>query len=211
MRPIAPVLSILMAMPAVAASEPNHCEIAIAGETTVRIAADAPRDATQGKLAASTDYWLSDGQLRMALETMEGLGSKLSPAEKQRKVDESMKKDPRFMVLLINCLSEEGGVIFSPTSGSKYAHVPMKAGSYAIVPNGRTRPGEFTAMFHLATRGKRESYSVAEPGKLVVTRFDRKGITGTFSFKAEQRGKGSKKVDVNGSFSYACTGEACQK
>jgi len=211
MRPIAPVLLIAMAMPAVAASEPNHCEIAVTGETTVRIAAEAPRDGSHGKLAASTDYWLSDGQLRMALETMQSLGGKLSPTEKQRKVDEGMKKDPRFMVLLINCLSDEGGAILSPTSGSRYAHVPMKAGSYAIVPSGRTRPGEFTAMFHLATRGKRESYSVAEPGRLVVTRFDRKGITGTFSFKAEQRGKAGKKVDVNGSFSYACTGEACQK
>lgn len=48
-------------------------------------------------------------------------------------------------------------------------------------------------------------------GRLVVTRFDRKGITGTFSFKTEQRDKTGKKVDVNGSFSYACTGEACQK
>ena len=211
MRLIAPLLSILMAMPAVAASEPNHCEIAVTGDSTVRIAADAPRDATQGKLAASTDYWLSDAQLRMALATMQSIDNKLTPAEKQRKVDEGMKKDPRFMVLLISCLSDEGGVIFSPASGSKYAHVPMKAGSYSIAASGRTRPGEFTAMFHIATRGKRESYTVAEPGKLVVPRFDRKGITGTFSFKAEQRGKGSKKVDVNGSFNYVCTGEACQK
>jgi len=211
MRPIAPALLILMAMPAVAASETNHCEIAVTGDSTVRIAAEEPRDTAQGKLAASTDYWLSDAQLRMAVDTMQSIGSKLTAAEKQHKVDEGMKRDPRFMVLLISCLSDEGGVIFSPASGSKYAHVPMKAGTYSIVPTSRTRPGEFTAMFHIATRGKRESYAVAEPGKLVVTRFDRRGITGTFRFKAEQRGKGNKKVDVTGSFSYACTGEACQK
>jgi hypothetical protein len=211
MRLVAPALSILLAMPAAAAAETNHCEIAVTGDSTVRIAADAPRDDAEGKLAASTDYWLSDGQLRMALSTMQGIGSKLTPGERQRKVDEGMKKDPRFMVLLLNCLSDDGGIILSPAAGSKYADVPMKPGSYPIVPTGRSKPGEFTAMFHLATRGKRESYSVAEPGKLVVTRFDRRGITGTFRFRAEQRGKTGKKVDVNGSFSYGCTGEACQK
>jgi hypothetical protein len=210
MRLLAPAL-ILLALPAAAAAQTNRCEIAVTGDSTVRIAAEAPRDDAQGKLAASTDYWLSDGQLRMALSAMQGAGSKLTPGERQRKVDEGMKKDPRLMVLLLSCLSDDGGIILSPSAGSKYADVPMKPGSYAIVPAGRTKPGEFTAMFHLAMRGKRESFSVAEPGKLVVTRFDRKGITGTFRFKAEQRGKIGKKVDVNGSFSYACTGESCQK
>ena len=211
MRRFAPALSILLAMPGAAAADTNHCEIAVAGDSTVRIAAEAPRDDAQGKLAAATDYWLSDGQLRMALSALLGAGSKLTPGERQRKVDEGMKKDPRLMVLMLSCLSDDGGIILSPAPGSKYADVPMKAGSYAIVPTGRTRPGEFTVMFHLAMRGKRESFSVAEPGKLAITRFDRRGISGTFRFRAEQRGKTGKKVDVNGSFSYACTGEACQK
>jgi hypothetical protein len=216
MRPFATALMITMALRALAAAEPNHCEIAVAGDSTVNIRADAPRDPTQGKLAASTDYWLSDAQLRMALEVMQGIGSKLTPAEKQRKVDEAMKKDPRFMVLTINCLSDEGGLILSPASGTKYADIPMRPGSYPIVPTGRPRPGEFTVMFHLSTKGKRESFPVKEPGKLVVTRFDRRGIAGTFTFKAEQRGKpepGGKPrtIAVTGGFNYGCTGDICQK
>jgi hypothetical protein len=209
MRLIATALMTLVAVRGLAAAGTNHCEIAVTGEATVSIKADASRDAGQTKLAASTDYWLSESQLRMALEVMQGIGGKLTAAEKQHKVDEAMKQDPRFMVLLISCLSDEGGVILSPASGTRYADVPLKPGSYPIVPSGRTRPGEFTAMFHLSTRGKRESYLVKDRGKLVVTRFDRKTIAGTFSFKAEQRGKTAKKIDVSGSFSYACAGEAC--
>lgn len=86
-----------------------------------------------------------------------------------------------------------------------------KPASYAIVPNRKTRPSEFTSMFHLVRSGSRESYSVSEPGKLSLTQFDRKGIAGTFSFKAEQRGKEPRRIAVTGAFKYHCLGDACQK
>jgi hypothetical protein len=197
-----------------AAADTNHCEITVAGETTVGIKADAPRDAAQGKLTASTDYWLSDAQLHMAVETMQSLGKRLSPADKQRKLDEAMKKDPRFMLLLINCLSDDGGVILTASEASKYADVPMKPASYPIVPTDqvKAKAGELTAMFHLGGgAGKRETYVVTAPGKLTLTQFDRKAIAGTFTFKAEQRGKAPKHITVTGSFNYRCSGDACQK
>jgi hypothetical protein len=208
MRSTAAVLTIVM-LTASAAAETNHCEISVTGDTNATIKADAP--ASTGKLGASTDYWLTEAQLRMALSALQGIGKKLTREEKQRKVDEAMKKDPRFMLLIINCMTDEGGVMFSAASNSKYADVPLKPASYAVVPNRKARPGELTTMFHLVRGGKHESYSVSEPGKLSLTQFDRKGIAGTFSFKAEQRGKVPGRVTVTGTFKYHCLGEGCQK
>lgn len=206
-----PLLTAVMTTAGVAAADTDHCEIAVTGESNATIKVDAPVGTAQGKLAASTDHWLSDAQIRMAVSTLQNLGGKLTAAEKQRKVDEAMTKDPRFVLLIINCLADEGGIILSASSSSKYADVPLRPASYPVVPNGRTRPGELTVMFHLSPGGKRRSYSVTAPGKLVLTQFDRKGIAGTFRFKAEQGGKTPEHVAVTGSFHYHCTGEACQK
>jgi len=195
-----------------AAADTDHCELTVSGDATAAIKADAPHDAGQGKLGASTDYWLSDAQLRMAVETMQNLGKKLGPADKQRKLDEAMRQDPRFMLLLINCLSDDAGLMLSASGQSKYADVPMKPASYPIVPAGRARAGELTAMFHLGGgASKRETYVVAAPGKLTLTRFDREAIAGSFAFKAEQRGKAPRHITVTGSFHYRCSGDACQK
>jgi hypothetical protein len=204
-------LGILIVLSRVAAADSNHCEIAVGGEATASIKADVSGDASQGKLAAVTDYWMSDPQLRSALSVTENLGSKATPAERQRKVEEAMKKDPRFMLLVINCLTDDGGIVLSASSPSKYADVPIKPASYPIVADG-SRAGEFTPMFHTGGgSAKRVSYRLTEPGKLTLTRFDRKAIAGTFTFKAESRGKDTKHITVTGSFHYRCRGDACQK
>jgi hypothetical protein len=211
MRHILTLLTPLVAMASVASAEPmNHCELTVTGDSTVTIKADAPRD-LQGKLATSTDYWLSDAQVRTALEMLQSMSSKLTAEDKKKKVDEAMTKDPKFMVLLINCLADDGGVAFTAAEKTRYADIPMKPASHAIVPSDHPKPGELTAFFHVGGNGKRESYDIREPGKLTLTQFDRKGIVGTFSFKAEQRGKVNKKVTVTGSFNYGCVGDACQK
>lgn len=210
MRCTALLATALTALASVAAADTNHCEIAVTGESNATIKVDAPRGTAQGKLGASTDYWLTDMQVRKAIQLLQSVGSKLTAAEKQRKVDEAMKHDPRFMLLLITCLADEGGIIMVAAKDSKYADVPMKPASYAIVPARQTRAGEFLAMFHLSPGGKRESYLVKEPGKLVISKFDRKSLAGTFSFTAEQPGK-TRKVSVTGSFSFHCTGDACDK
>jgi len=189
----------------------NHCEITISGDSSASIKADAPSTAAKGKLGLVTDYWLTDAELRTGIGVFVGLDSKLSKADKDKKIDEQLKKDPRFMLFILNCLTDEGGAIFSASNPSKYADVPMKPASHTIVAAGEGKAGDVTVMFHLSPGGKRESYRVKEPGKLVLTQFDKKGIAGTFSFKAEARGKTPKHVDVAGKFSYACTGGACQK
>lgn len=214
MRRIVTILGTWMLTGRLAAADVNHCEITTSGDATASIKADAASGAAKGKLAAATDYWLTDSELRSTIGAVEGIGSKLGKEEKQRKVDEAMKKDPRFMLLLINCLTDDGGVILGASDPSKYADIPMKPASYTIAPGsgtGTPKAGQVTAMFHLTSGGKRDSYRVTAPGKLVLTQFDRKGIAGTFSFKAEGRGKAAKHIDVTGKFSYECTGSACQK
>jgi hypothetical protein len=212
MRCVVTILGTWMLAGGLAAADVNHCEITTTGDATATVKADAAAGAAKGKLSAATDYWLSDSDLRGAIGAVEGIGTKLSKEEKQRKIDEAMKKDPRFVLLLINCLTDDGGVIFSASDPSKYADVPMKPASYPIVPvSGTPKAGQVTAMFHLTTGGKRDSYRVTAPGKLVLTQFDKKGIAGTFSFKAEGRGKAAKHIDVTGKFSYECIGGACQK
>ena len=192
------------------AAADNHCEIAVTGDSSATIRADMPLAAAKGKLAAVTDYWLSDSELRTGVGVFVGLDGKLSRADKERKIDEQMKKDPRFMLFILNCLTDEGGAIFSASGPSKYANFPFKPSSHPISPGG-ARAGDVTVMFHISPGGKRERFSVKEPGKLVLTQFDKKGIAGTFSFKGESGGKTGKHVDVSGKFSYACSGGACEK
>jgi hypothetical protein len=211
MRCIVALLTTVTAV-ASAAAENNHCELSITGDANATVKADVPAATTQGNLSASTDYWLSDAQIRSAASVLLNIGSKLTPAEKQRKLDEAMKKDPRFMLLLVNCLTDEAGVIFSAAGGSKYANVPLKPAAYSIAANRKSKPGDFTVMFHLSTGGKQENYAVKEPGKLTLTQFDRKGIAGTFRFTAEEMfSKPPKRVAVSGAFKYPCLGDACQK
>jgi len=205
MRPHPVAIALLLAARLAAAD--NHCELTVSGDATATITGDAP-DLRQGKLTAATDYWMSESQLRSALSTIEGLGKKLSKAEQDRKVDETLKKDPRFMLLMINCLTDEGGLIISASQGSRYASVPFKPATYPIVPTGKAKAGDFIAMVHLKPDGKRELYSITAPGKLVLSQFDTKGIAGTFTFKADSRGKTPKHVTFNGAFHNACSGDA---
>ena len=193
------------------AADTNRCEIAVTGDTTATIKAESRAGSLQGKVGPSTDYWLSDDQVRRAVSMMHNLNSNLTAAEKQRRIDESMTKDPRLMLLLINCMADEGGIIFGTSNGSKYADVPFQPASYTIGGKGPSKPGEFTAAFQLSPVGKLEGYSISEPGELVLTQFDRKGLVGTFSFKAHQFGTTPNRVTVAGSFHFPCVGGACQK
>src|SRR3954463_16410565 len=136
MRSFSTALGILIFLSRAAAADTNHCELAVSGEATASIKADVSGEVAQGKLAAVTDYWMSDAQLRSALSVTEGLGSTATPAERQRKVEEAMKKDPRFTLLIINCLTDDGGLVLGASSPSKYASVPLKPASYPIVAEG---------------------------------------------------------------------------
>jgi hypothetical protein len=94
----------------------NHCEITISGESSASIKANAPATVTsRGKLGLLTDYWLSDAEIRTGVGVFAGIDIKESKADKDRKIDAAMKKDPRFMPFDLNCLTDEGGVLRGPS------------------------------------------------------------------------------------------------
>ena len=208
-------LTLALAGRLAAAETTNHCELTTTGDTTVSIKANAPSSAARAKhkarLNATTDYWMTDAELRAALAALANPDVRASPADKQRKLDEAMKKDPRLMVLTISCMTEDGGVIFMAPDSAKYADVPFKRGSYSFAAMLGGKGGQLNAMFSLSSDKAHESYAVQGLGKLVLTQFDKKGIAGTFTFKAESRDNPPKHITVNGKFSYACIGGACKK
>lgn len=211
MRCTASMIGTWLLASGVAAAETNHCELATTGDRRASIAADAPPGAAAGKdkLHAATDYWMTDADLRTALGARADFSSKRSAAERQRQIEAAMKRDPRLLLLTISCVTDEGGVVFTASARSRYADIPMKPGSHAIGVAGAARPGEVTATFQLSPNGKPETYQIKQPGKLVLTRFDRRTLAGTFTFAADSHGTESKHVEVTGRFTYHCTGAAC--
>jgi hypothetical protein len=195
--------------PPPASGPQDRCEVRVTGDVTFSFAGSHPRGErglAAGKIGATTDYWMSDGEIRMGLAALAGF-SKKSQHDIADEVDAEMKRDPRFMLLLVNC-SVEGQGFFnvSPANGSRYEDVPFKPGRYALVTNQDVKPGEFRVMLSIQPGGKHEGFSVSEPGTIELTRFDETGIAGTFSFNAKSYA--GKAVAVTGSFDYGCLGGA---
>jgi hypothetical protein len=187
------------------------------------MAADAVKNTSDvmksSKVSAGSDYWSTDAQLRLGLESMikalSGISfgskpsAKPSDEEIKAKVDAAMKKDPRMVILLMNCGDETAGVTLGAGTGSHYADVPFKPGKY-VLSNQKGKKGEFSVMMHLKPASGYETYQLTEPGVLTLTQFDSNGVAGTYSFKAQQQLKPTKKnIVVNGSFSLRCRGGSC--
>jgi hypothetical protein len=204
-----------------------------------------PRDPLAPGMSAhaATDYWMTEAELRMALSALngalastktllhqKGVGATRGDIEKaalkgakgptsderEKQTDEAMKKDPRLMLLLMACRSDTVRLTLAPASKSKYANVPFKPARYSLVPDASAKPGDFVAMLLVQQGGQSAVYHVASPGRLELTQFDTRGITGTFSFSAEQaygkRGQPPKKLALKGSFSFPCVGgSVCKK
>jgi hypothetical protein len=184
----------------------DRCEVHVSGDETFSFVGSQPRGERGGKLAATADYWMSDDELRIALSTLAGF-SKKSKEQIDELVAAEMTRDPRFMLLLVNCgVDGQGFFNVSPVNGSRYGDVPFKPGAYTLAPNRDARPGQFRAMLSIEPGGKRESFSVSEPGTIELTRFDETGIAATFSFKAKSYA--GRAVTVTGSFDYGCLGGA---
>lgn len=186
----------------------GKCSFTTTGDVTLTVEGISRTNPPNGKAMASTDYWMTDAQLRAGLETLAGLDQKKSKDEIAAKVEEGMKKDPRVILLIINCGSDAGAIDLGPHNTSKYADVPMKPGKYAIASPAKA--GEFNALINLRPPGGHDSFTVSEPGTLDITKFDLTGITGTFALKAKSL-DGKKSIEVHGSFDYPCVGQACTK
>ncbi|CAN5684048.1 hypothetical protein BH11MYX3_BH11MYX3_43300 [soil metagenome] len=189
----------------------GSCEVTVTGDYPLTYTAIATKGAhPNAKAMAASDYWMSEDELRQGLKMMNNVfdGKKLSDAEIEKRTDEDMKKDPRFYLLLLNCSNDSDGTVSLGAIGT-YADVPYKAGKYVIAAQSSDKPGEFSAMTSVR-KPEYTSFRVAEPGEIVLTKFDATGIAGTFSYKAQTSDK-SKSVIVHGTFDYPCTGTSICK
>ncbi len=198
---------------AVAADGPeDRCEVHVTGDETFSFVGTRPRGQRGGgKIVAETDYWMTDDELRQALSVVASLGKK-SSADTDAEVTAGMAKDPRFMLLIVNCgVDGQGFFNLSPTNGSRYEDVPFEPATYRLASNHTAKPGDFRAMLSIEPGGKRAGFSVIDGGTVELTRFDDTGIAGTFAFDAVSY-SGDKKVKVTGRFDYGCgAGSRCKR
>ena len=197
-------------------SSGKGCEVKVTGDTEISVKSAY----SAGGSGAGADYWTSDDELRAALLALAKAGNAgISDADAKKKVDEEMRKDPRFFLLIVNCVApepEDVSISFLPGGESKYADVPFGPKKYTLPPGGTlggdTKPGEFSVLFVIGDR----FFDLAEPGELNITKFDASGIAGTFKFTAKESeflATGTPwKVKVEGSFDYPCLGGSkCKK
>jgi hypothetical protein len=185
----------------------GKCTFTVTGDVALTVEAVATKSPPNGKAMATADYWQTDDQIRSALQMMSGLDSKKSKDAVQAEVDAAMKKDPKFMLLLVNCGADGGSLNFGPGKDSKYADLPFKPGKYPIAP-GSAKAGELAVMVNLRPPTGHKSFEVSEPGTMDITKFDATGIAATFAFKAKSHD--GKAVEIKGSFDYPCVGVACK-
>lgn len=186
----------------------GECEVTVTGDVETSWKADGGAD------AVGSDYWLSDDELRKALEFLaSGSGD-----QKKKEVDEAMKDDPRFFILLVNCIPDDenkGSLTLSPSSEAKYADIPFKPGDYVIAQGGVLGSTDDRKAFSVLLATDQESlWKVSEDGMLKITKWDSSGVKGSFSFKAEEAfgaGPTPKEISVSGSFDFPCAaGDKCK-
>jgi hypothetical protein len=173
----------------------DRCEITVEGD--IKDHGFGPG----GAAAAASDYWMNEAELRENLASMSrALG------EKNRDIDADMKKDPRFYTLLLNCQTPGTHLSLGPTGESKYADIPYGPKKYKIVSTGNKSPGAFQTMINFKERGV---WEVDGEGELDVTRFDKTGLSATFTVNMIEHQYGEakgppRKAKVTGSFNFKC-------
>jgi hypothetical protein len=182
----------------------GRCKIEVTGDVTA--SAEPVRHAvTDTKVTFGTDYWLSDDELETALRVMAGLGDDKG-VDKDAKVAEAMKQDPRLFVFIMSCGDDDVTMSVFPGQDSRYADIPRAPKKYVVTRDAKA--GELSVMLSVGDG----HFGVKAPGTLEVTRFDSSRIEGTFAFEAEERYGKKRSVKVGGSFEFDCVGsKSCSK
>lgn len=183
-------------------SAKGSCEVKVTGDIQTTFTG------TGGTGAVTSDYWYTDDEMKKILGILKS---------GDESVEDAMKKDPRLFLLLINCgtgANAKESISIMPSNGSKYADVPFKPGEYAIpvqgALGGAKKPGEFNVLLSVQDG----VWKVSEAGTLKISKFDKTGIAGTFSFKSEETfAEGTpRKINVSGTFDFACPdGDNCKR
>lgn len=195
-------LPVLLCIPSVAAAAPDTCEVSATGD----LAFSGQGKGDDGSVAS--DYWMSDDEISTAIRGLTGLGSKMSDAERDAKVAEQMKADPRFQILLLNCQTPEVSLTFGPAKGSKYKDVPMRAGKYAIGRGVTAKPGDMNVLV-IAKADAQKGLWRAQSGEVRIAAWDKRHIAGDFEIKAAA---GKRAATLKGKFDLPCrNGKLCEK
>jgi len=185
----------------------NGCQVQVTGAVTTSWKGDwhALDDDQSAKIGAATDYWLSDLDLEEVIESFVRPGQ-----DRAKKVVLGMRKNPRFVILLLNCKTDEGSLFVQPAPKSIYQDVPRKPNSYKIVVERKAAPGQFVVS---SLKVGKDYYRVTE-GHLDLKKFDFERVAGTFSLKAAPLKLEDKGKDINlaGAFNFPCTeaGSRCK-
>jgi hypothetical protein len=179
------------------------CWIKIKGGATRKIAGTfVPSQPGQPNtdVSASSDYWSSADDLRAEIGKSAAVFA--TEAEAQKKLEAQMAADPRLMILRLSCLTTDGGVILMTPGLAKYADVPFKPGTYAISAGdfASARPQEFVAQ---TVRSGQFDYFHTLKGKLILSKFDASGVSGSFSLSAHSV-DGDAQIEVEGKFDLPC-------
>jgi hypothetical protein len=189
----------------------TNCEVKVTGNETVSFTGVWHRNTgdDDSKLLAASDYWMTDEELRAAIDMMVkafDLDHKKTPAQLRQEVDDGMKKDPKLGIVTINCITAPGTLVLMPSNPSHYADVPYGPKSYRIRGDD-AGPGDFIVPgFYI---GERHAYYRKPEGTVEIKKFDTTGLTGTFAFVATARD--GKSVNVSGTFDYPCNGRTLCK
>jgi hypothetical protein len=188
---------------AAAGKELGRCKIDVTGDMTASVA-PVRHAATDAKINFATDHWLSEDELKTALRVIAGLGD--DKGDREAKVAEAMKKDPRLFVFIMNCGEKDVSMSVFAGNGSRYADIPRQPKKYVVTEGAKA--GELSVLLSVGDA----HFRVKTPGTLEVTRFDSSRLEGTFAFDAEERLGSKRNIKVTGSFEFDCAGsESCGK
>jgi hypothetical protein len=177
---------LLASASSVAAAPKGICEVTVDGALTASGRGAADRS------DAATDYWFEPQELARAVRLLVR-----SQGGDEGAVAAAMKHDPKIVALDLNCPAGDLKLHFQPAPDSTYDDVPFAPHRYVVVK--KPEAGQF--LVDLTLQGT--IYRLTGEGALDVTRFDAKGLAGTFELKA-QKWKGTEVVTVKGKFDYSC-------
>jgi hypothetical protein len=179
----------------------NGCQVQVTGAVTTSWKGvwQEPVDDQSANVGATSDYWFSELDLKEVIESFVGPGE-----DKARKIVLGMRKNPRFVILLLNCMTDEGRLFLRVAPKSIYKDVPRAPKSYKIAGERKAVPGQFVAT---GVKVGQDYYFVTE-GHLDIKKFNFEGVAGTFSLKASPLKPEDKGKDINldGIFNFPCTG-----
>lgn len=177
------------------------------GECTIVVTGEREGTWTfpQSIYSISTDYWMSEDELR---ETVEFLGEDIAGGSYDELVE---RGEPVITFLSVGCSNAdnliEGGTV-THTNATLASDLPMGPGSYPIVGGFFDADGPASTVIGEFSLSNDEMYNtVGDSGSLEITKWDMGAIEGSFSFDAvEAFVDDPREIRVTVEFSYVCPG-----